>query len=104
MPNIPTPQGVDQDFVIKNFKRRKAQDILMGQHIKKKFNRQCIIQMPAEERKRLSEIKSTIDIPADQSVEYPKGIDRVLIQELREYQKLVQKMAIYPLMKHLEQE
>jgi hypothetical protein len=72
-PNIPTPEGVDQDFVIKNFKRRKAQDILMGQHIKKKFNRQCIMHMPTEERKRLSEIESKAQFPVDQSVEYPKG-------------------------------
>ena len=72
-PNIPTPLGIDQDFVIKNFKRRKAQDLLMGQHIKKKFNRQCILQMPNDERKRLSEIETAAPFPVDQSVEYPKG-------------------------------
>ncbi|KAJ3350344.1 hypothetical protein HDU91_006261, partial [Kappamyces sp. JEL0680] len=88
-PQVANPVGVDQDFVIKNHKKRKGQDLLIGQHLKKRFSAACVLAMTPEEKLRLStdgfagpgsSLSSSSSVPSLQdlaSPDFTKGMEGI---------------------------
>ncbi|KAI8897805.1 transcriptional coactivator Hfi1/Transcriptional adapter 1 [Globomyces pollinis-pini] len=81
-PQVPVPEGVDSDFVVKNPYKRKPNDALINRHLRRRYNSKVVQSLSAEERTRLLTLdqKPMPDLIDEEPIQFnpaPKGIDGI---------------------------